>query len=166
MSAWFDEYGCDVVTEGLVVGAVPRDADDVAVLRGLGVTRVVSLVAVSEYEDGELETVAVAYEEAGIVATGVPSVDFAPLSATTIEAASGSVADGLQDGATVYLHCRAGWQRSVVTAAATLCRRTGCSPTWALGLVRERRPQACPLPHQVEDLGRWWTARGGAEAPR
>lgn len=162
MSAWFDEYGCDVVTEGLVVGAVPRDADDVAVLHRLGVSRVVSLVASSEYDDGELETVGAAYEGAGISVVRVPSADFGGLSAETLETASGRVLADLGDGATVYLHCRAGWQRSVVAAAATLCRRTGASPERALELVQARRPRACPLPHQVEDLERWWTARDDA----
>lgn len=161
MSAWFRQYGCDVVDDGLVVGAVPRDDEDVAVLVGLGVTRVVCLVADAEYEDGERETVGAAYAAAGITEQRVPSQDFGGLSPATLERSSGLVADALADGATVYLHCRAGWQRSAVTAAATLSRRTGEMPKGTLARVLEGRRHACPLPFQVADLEHWWAGRTG-----
>lgn len=159
MSAWFEQYGCDVVEDGLVVGAVPRDADDVAALVGLGVTRVVCLVADPEYGEGERAAVAVAYAAAGIAESRVPSEDFGGLSPATLERSSGLVVAAREGGATVYLHCRAGWQRSAVTAAAALSRRTGEAPARTLERVRARRPDACPLPHQVEDLERWWGGR-------
>lgn len=165
VSAWFRQYGCDVVEKGLVIGAVPRDAEDVATLVGLGVTRVVCLVADGEYATGERAAVAEAYAAAGIAESRVPSQDFGALGPATLERSSGLVAAALRDGETLYLHCRAGWQRSAVTAAAALSRRTGVPPERTLEQVRARRPDACPLPHQVEDLERWWTARdgGGAE---
>ncbi|CAB4953109.1 unannotated protein [freshwater metagenome] len=161
MSAWFDAYGCDPVREGLVVGAVPRDADDVAVLRSLGVTRVVCLVADEEYGSGDRRAVEAAYDAAGIAEDRVPSEDFGRLPAATLEASSALVADALAAGGTVYLHCRAGWQRSVVTAAAVVGRTTGEAPAEALAVVRSARRDACPLPHQVEDLEAWWAGRSG-----
>lgn len=161
MSAWFDDYGCDVVREGLVVGAVPRDADDVATLTALGVTRVVCLVADAEYGPGEREAVQAAYAAAGIAESRVPSDDFGGLPAATLEASSGRTARALDDGETVYLHCRAGWQRSVITAAATLSRISGDAPGASLALVRGARREACPLPHQVQDLEAWWAGREG-----
>lgn len=165
MSAWFQQYGCDVVEDGLVVGAVPRDASDVAALVELGVRRVVCLVADPEYVDGERAAVGLAYAAAGIAESRVPSEDFGGLSAATLERSSGLVAAALDGGTTVYLHCRAGWQRSVVTAAAALSRRSGEPPGRTLERVRARRPAACPLPHQVEDLERWWAERGGGAGP-
>lgn len=159
VSGWFERYGCDVVADGLVVGSVPRDADDVARLSALGVSRVVSLVADVEYGDGERAAVVGAYGSAGIAELRVPSEDFGSLSAATLEAASDGVLAARAAGETVYLHCRAGWQRSVVSAAASLARATGDGPDAALATVLERRPDACPLPHQVDDLHRWWVDR-------
>lgn len=161
VSRWFERYGCDVVADGLVVGAIPRDADDVRALEALGVGRVVSLVADAEYEEGQREAVTAAYAAARIEETRVPSADFGSLSAATLEAASDAVLAAHREGRGVYLHCRAGWQRSVVSAAATLARSTGDGPAAALAVVLERRPDACPLPHQVDDLHRWWAGRDG-----
>ena len=79
MSRWFQDYGCDVVRDGLVVGAVPRDADDVARLRALGVTRVVCLVADEEYGPDDRAAVEAAYGAAGIAEARVPSADFGRL---------------------------------------------------------------------------------------
>lgn len=159
MSRWFRQYGCDVVLDGLVVGAVPRDDEDVAVLRALGVTRVVCLVEDAEYDAGEREVVLRAYAEAGISESRAGSRDFGGLEAPTLERSSGLVVAALDEGATVYLHCRAGRQRSVVTAAAALSRRTGEAPARTLARVRSARPDACPLDHQVDDLERWWATR-------
>lgn len=161
MSRWFDDYGCDVVRGGLVVGAVPRDAADVAVLVGLGVSRVVCLVADEEYGRGERRAVEAAYRAAGITESRVPSDDFGRLPAATLEASSALVAEALGSDGTVYLHCRAGWQRSAVTAAAALSRISGAEPAESLDLVRAARHEACPLPHQVADLEAWWAGRAG-----
>ncbi|WP_300010081.1 hypothetical protein [Pseudonocardia sp.] len=43
MSHWFDEYGRGEVAPGLITGAHPQDAADVARLRAEGVTHVVNL---------------------------------------------------------------------------------------------------------------------------
>jgi len=161
VSAWFEEYGCDVVRDGLAVGAVPRDADDVAALTALGVTRVVCLVADAEYGPGDREAVQAAYAAAGIAESRVPSEDFGRLPAATLEASTAVAAAALAAGDVVYVHCRAGWQRSVITAAATLSRISGAAPGASLDLVRGARREACPLPHQVQDLEAWWAGRQG-----
>jgi protein-tyrosine phosphatase len=161
VSRWFQDYGLDRVDGRLLVGAVPRDGDDVRVLAELGVSRVVCLVADAEYGPGERDAVAAAYAAPGIDEARVPSEDFGGLSPATLEASSGAAEAALASGATVYLHCRAGWQRSVVTAAATLARTTDDPPEATLGRVVEARRGACPLPHQVDDLSAWWAGRAG-----
>jgi hypothetical protein len=159
VSRWFEDYGFDVVRDGLVVGAVPRDADDVARLRALGATRVVCLVADEEYGPGDRAAVEDAYAAAGIAEARVPSADFGRLPPATLEASSAPVAAALEAGDALSQHSRAGWQRSVVTAAAALVRLTGAAPEEALAEVRRGRPDACPLPHQVEDLVAWAAGR-------
>ncbi|HEV2785706.1 MAG TPA: dual specificity protein phosphatase family protein, partial [Solirubrobacteraceae bacterium] len=62
-------------------------------------------------------------------------------------------------GERVYVHCRAGMQRSAVVAAAVVALHEGIEPREALELVRRRNPQADPLSHQRRDLWRWWDAR-------
>jgi len=59
------------------------------------------------------------------------------------------------------VHCRAGWQRSAAVAAAVVAVRDGLDIDEALAYVQARKPSADPLPHQREDLRRWWAARGG-----
>ena len=59
----------------------------------------------------------------------------------------------------MYLHCRAGWQRSATVAAAVIALREDLSLPQALAALRQRKPTAEPLPHQRADLLRWWRAR-------
>ena len=63
----------------------------------------------------------------------------------------------LADGERVYVHCRAGMQRSATVAAAIVALQEGVEPLEALRRVRERNPRANPLDHQRQDLLRWWT---------
>lgn len=159
MSRWFQQYGFDPVADGLLVGALPGDAEDVAVLATHGVTRVVSLVADGEYRDGAHAVVLAAYDARGISETRAPSEDYGHLLPPQLERVSGLTATAIGERSVVYLHCRAGWQRSVVAAAATLSRAEARDPLDALRAVMARRRGADPLPHQISDLLRWWSSR-------
>lgn len=159
MSDWFERYWFAEVADGLLTGAQPLDAEDAAWLREAGVTAVYSLCAEDEYADGELEGAIGALQAAGMWLGGVPTIDFGNLLPGALERASEEVAELLDEGQRVYLHCRAGLQRSAVVAAAVLARRDGLEPADALRAIRRRKRDAEPLPHQVEDLERWWEAR-------
>jgi atypical dual specificity phosphatase len=159
MSDWFERYWFAEVADGLLTGAQPLDAEDAARLREAGVTAVYSLCSEDEYADGELEAAIEALRAAGLTLGGVPTKDFGNLLPGLLERASEDVAELLDEGQCVYVHCRAGWQRSTVVAAAVLARRDGTSPAEALRAIRRRKRDAEPLPHQVEDLERWWAAR-------
>jgi predicted protein tyrosine phosphatase len=71
----------------------------------------------------------------------------------------------LEDGKRTYLHCRAGWQRAAAVAAGVVALREGTDVDKALAIVQERKPSADPLPHQREDLRRWWEERTAAAGP-
>jgi hypothetical protein len=48
-------------------------------------------------------------------------------------------------------------------AAGVVAARTGMDIDEAVDAVRRRKPSADPLPHQREDLRRWWEGRRGAD---
>lgn len=162
MSAWFREYGWGAVAPALFTGSYPQDAADVAALHAVGITTVVNLCRDEEYRPGARAAVAAAYAEAGIVEHRLSSVDYGGLAPELLERGAATAAAALDAGHRVYVHCRAGWQRSATVAAATLVARDGIDATAALRTIRRRRPDARPLPHQVEDLLAWQAGRQGA----
>lgn len=159
MSRWFITYGLAEVAPNLLMGALPGDAADVRKLSGLGVTRVLNLVDDSEYERGSRSKVETALERAGIAEHRVSTADYGALDDGALDEATTTIGEWLDEGEVVYVHCRAGWQRSAAVAAATLALRQGIDIEQALRLVNDRKPTAVPLAHQRQDLHRWWSLR-------
>jgi protein-tyrosine phosphatase len=118
-----------------------------------------------EYPEGDREAVVAALSEAGIEEQRVELIDFGGLPPEALERAVAAVMSSLEDGKRTYLHCRAGWQRSAAVAAGVVALREGIDVDEALALVKERKPSSDPLPHQREDLRRWWEARAEAARP-
>jgi atypical dual specificity phosphatase len=159
MSQWFRTYGFGDVHDGLIVGAVPLDASDVRLIATLGVTRVLNLVQDTEYPPEAREEVTRALAQEGIIEERRSSEDFGSLSPRLLGDATQLVNAWLDQGELVYLHCRAGWQRSATVAGAVLATRLGVEPDEALRQIQARKPTARPLPHQRDDLLAWWDAR-------
>ena len=164
MSEWFEQYGRAEVADGLVTGSLPADAQDVAALARDGVTWVLNLCEDREYDEGERAAVEAALRDAGIRERRVELVDYGSLMPGAIELAATAVAGWLDEGERVYLHCRAGWQRSATIAAAALALRNGIEPDEALAQIKRRKPSSEPLPHQLQDLRRWWRLRSARSA--
>lgn len=160
MSRWFRTYGFAEVLDDLLVGAYPLDQDDVDTLAHLGTRRVLNLTEDDEYRPGDRQTVDRAFAAAGIFEHRLHLTDYGSLPADRIEAAVLQIGRWLDDGERTYLHCRAGWQRSAAIAAGVVAIRTGVEIDEALAAVRDRKPSADPLPHQQDDLRRWWAERG------
>jgi len=159
VSSWFEHFGFAVVGDDLVMGAYPQDAEDVAAIAETGVTRIFNLVQDVEYEPGARDACVTALAESGIEERRVALVDFGSLTTEQIEGAALAVLAWLEQGERVYVHCRAGWQRSATVVAAIVTLREGVDPWVALDILRERKPTANPLSHQREDLFRWWERR-------
>ena len=159
MSNWFRTYGLSDVYDGLIVGAMPLDASDVQMLRSIGVNRVLNLVEDVEYQAGSRPEVQRTLDESGILERRLSTEDYGGLSPELLDAAVAAVNVWLDEGQTVYLHCRAGWQRSPTVAAAVLAIRERIDPNTALRLIQARKPSAEPLPHQLADLASWWQTR-------
>jgi atypical dual specificity phosphatase len=159
MSEWFTRYGRAWVAPRLAVGAVPLDAHDIEQLAHEGIDRVLNLVQDAEYPDMARLEVEIALEVHGIEEVRVGVIDFGNLASMALESAVICVLSWLEQDHTVYLHCRAGWQRSATVAAAVVVRRHGIDPEAALDLIRQRKPTADPLAHQRQDLRGWWLTR-------
>lgn len=159
MSDWFERFGFADVGGDLLVGAYPQDSADVAALRDAGVTRVFNLVQDSEYDLGARDSCVNALAAAGIEERRIELIDYGRLPPPQIEDAVRVALRWLGEGERVYIHCRAGWQRSATVAAAIVALREGVDPVGALELVRQRKPTARPLAHQREDLFDWWAGR-------
>lgn len=162
VSDWFRAYGFADVHDDLLVGAYPLDATDVALLQTLGIQRVLNLVEDEEYEAGQRAVVAQALEEAGIVEERLSLPDFGHLPPDALEAAVQKVVGWLKEGQRIYVHCRAGWQRSPAVAAGVVAVYDGLDIEAGLARVRSRKPSADPLEHQHEDLVSWWRSRSFA----
>jgi protein-tyrosine phosphatase len=164
VSRWFQSYGFADVFDDLLVGAYPLDEDDVEALARLRVRRVLNLTEDDEYRPGDRPAVERALEAAGIEEQRLRLTDYGGLPPEALEAAVQEVNTWLDQGARTYVHCRAGWQRSAAVAAGVVAVRAGLDIDEALAKVRERKPSADPLPHQREDLRRWWEARRPQES--
>ena len=159
MSEWFSRFGFAQVADGLLSGAYPLDADDVERLAAERVAVAYNLCEEAEYEPGQREAVKEALTEAGIQERRLPIADYGRLSGESLDRAVDEVMTELEEGRRVYLHCRAGWQRSAAVAAAVIARREGIGLDRALAVLRERKPTSEPLPHQRADLITWWLGR-------
>ena len=159
MSDWFERFGYAEVADGLLTGAYPLDAEDVGVLAQEGVSCVFNLCEDQEYAEGERDDVEAALAAAGITERRLGCVDYGNLLPGALEEATNAVLEWLEAGERVYLHCRAGWQRSAAVAAGVVARREGLDLDEALFTIRRRKPTAEPLDHQREDLRRWWRMR-------
>jgi protein-tyrosine phosphatase len=160
MSEWFERFGFGRVGDGLLTGAYPLDAADVAALVAAGVDEVYNLCEDVEYGESGRADVQAALASAGISERRLSLVDYGGLPAPALERATTEVCAALAAGQRVYLHCRAGWQRSAAVAAGVIALREGISIGSALDRLRERRPAAEPLAHQTADLLAWWKGRG------
>jgi atypical dual specificity phosphatase len=160
MSNWFRAYGFADVDDDLLVGAYPLDGEDIRMLTQMHVERVLNLVEDEEYEPHERERIVALYAAAGIEEERMRLVDFGRIPPDLLEAAVQKVRGWLDDGQRVYVHCRAGWQRSPAVAAGVVAVRDGIGIEQALEQVHRRKPSAEPLPHQREDVLRWWEERG------
>jgi protein-tyrosine phosphatase len=162
VSLWFRSYGFADVHPDLLIGAYPLDDEDVAMIAHLGVDRILNLVQDSEYREGDRAVVEAALERAGIEEQRLDLTDYGGLPSTEIEEAVTRVLEWLEAGHRVYLHCRAGWQRSADIAAGVVAIREGLGIEEALAVVQARKPSADPLAHQREDLLWWWRERNEA----
>lgn len=133
---------CDPVADRLIVGSYPQSVEDLEFLSSqYGVTAVLSLQS-----DDDLRAVAQAADalwmagmQRGIAMVRVPILDFVREDLLThLEDAVDTLADLMNTGNTVYLHCTAGLNRSPTVAIAYLARHQNLGLDAASKQVRTR----------------------------
>lgn len=94
----------------------------------------------------------------------LPTVDDAPPTLDQLRQASEFIADEVQRGGAVYVHCRAGVGRAATTAAAYLVS-AGLTVEEAWARIRQVRPFVRPKPLQIEQVARFAAQRQGQPHP-
>jgi protein-tyrosine phosphatase len=115
------------------------------------VTAVVNLCEDREYWEGEHAVVAAGYIQAGIV-----EHRFSVPDGSTVPAAVLDRAVAVATGATLYVHCRGGRERSATVCTAILSRIAGVDVSEALRRAQAANPVFRPLPGQLLGLEAWW----------
>lgn len=146
------------VAERIYAGRAPLSGRDVEQLRQLGVTDVVDLREPGEWNaQGRLGNQAIqAAEILGIRRTWLPVAD--------LGAPEPPVFDGVRElvravradpSRTLYIHCRAGIERTATVLAAATASLDGVGFTAALEQLRLGRPAFNPLSNQRSGAKRW-----------
>jgi ADP-ribosylglycohydrolase len=154
-------FTCDEIAPGVFAGRAPIFRRDVWKLRALGITHVLDLREDHEWDGPgrrgssaveELDRLGVARFQVAIKDMGTPSPRHLDQGVAFMDA-------GLHVGGKVYVHCRAGVQRTGAIAAAWYARREGCSIDEAITRLRERRPDFEPMVFQVAAARTWLAKR-------
>ena len=139
------------LSDTLLGGPMPYTERHVRALSDEGVTAVINLCEDREYWDGERDLMDAQYGQAGIVEHRLAVTDGATVPDEVLDQAVTVAATG----ATVYVHCRGGRERSATVCAAIVARSERLSAAEAIERAMAANPVFKPLPWQIEGLERW-----------
>ena len=126
---WYDR-----ITGHIILGALPRKA----MLEELCKTEKVSIMinTVREWKGLPKQ-----YAQLGLEQHYVPMIDFVPPSLGDIESCVNKMAECIDAGKTVYVHCKAGRGRSATVVICYLIKHKGMGPSEANEFLISKRPQ-------------------------
>lgn len=145
------------VAPNVYAGRAPLFRDEVQNLRTLGVTHILDLreeiewTTPSQFGRSALAEI----ERYGLARLSVPVGDAHPPTAADLDRGLDFIETALHLGGTVYVHCRAGRERTAAVVACWHARRRGCSAREALAELRSRRPLFNPLSTQLAAAENW-----------
>lgn len=151
----------DEIAPGVHAGRAPIFRRDIWRLRARGITHILDLREDLEWDGPgrrggsaivEIETLGLSRLCVAIRDMGTPSVRHLDEAVAYLDAA-------LHLGGSVYVHCRAGVQRTGAIAAAWFARQQRCSIDEAVERLRERRPDFEPMVFQVAAARDWLIQR-------
>jgi atypical dual specificity phosphatase len=145
------------VGSGVYAGRAPLFRDEVRNLQALGVTHVLDLREEDEWRGpGQLGKAAIAeLGRLGLVRLAIPVGDAHPPAATDLDRSLDFIETALHLGGTIYVHCRAGRERTAAVVTCWHARARGCSAREALAELQARRPLFRPLSTQLRAVETW-----------
>jgi rhodanese-related sulfurtransferase len=150
-------FSWDEVAPGVHAGRAPIFRRDVWRLRARGITHILDLRETLEWDEpgrrggsaiAEIDVVGLNRLQVAIRDMGTPSAAHLDESVAYLDAA-------LHLGGQVYVHCRAGVQRTAAIAASWYARQQRCSVNEAIEQLRVRRPDFEPLVYQLRAAQSW-----------
>jgi protein-tyrosine phosphatase len=95
-------------------------------------------------------------DRCGMHRLSLPVVDTGPPAPYELEAACQFLEAALKDeGSRIYVHCRAGMERTAAILIAFYARHYGVGYDEALATLKARRPIFAPLPGQERAVRQW-----------
>lgn len=147
---------CNWIDHGLLAGRNPLTALDVEWLLARGVTHVLDLREPWEWALPRFGQEALDALAGRVLRRHIPVVDMGPPTPDQFDEAVAFLEETLQDPANVvYVHCRAGAERTAAILVAFHAHRHGLGYDAALQELRRRRPLLNPLPVQEAATRRW-----------
>ena len=150
-------FSWDEIAPGVHAGRAPIFRRDVWRLRARGVTHILDLRETLEWDEpgrrggsaiAEIDVLGMSRLQVAIRDMGTPRPDHLDEAVAYMDAA-------LHLGGSVYVHCRAGVQRTGAIAAAWYARQQRCSIDEAVTRLRDRRPDFEPMVFQVAAARDW-----------
>jgi ADP-ribosyl-[dinitrogen reductase] hydrolase len=151
----------DQLHDQMFAGRNPLTARDVGVLRSLGVTHIVDLREPREWSTPKFGADALeAIDSCGINRVNLVVHDMGAPDHQTINTACDWIERALRDdNAKVYIHWRAGMERTAAILIAHHVRKHGGSYEEALETLRGARSILNPLPNQESSVRNWMKTR-------
>jgi len=130
---------------------------DVETLADQGITHILDLREPDEWALPRIGAEAVeAIERNGLHRLNVPVTDMGAPTPQSLDIACRFLEEAVKDETSlVYIHCRAGIERTGAVLVAYYARRHGVSYGAALDQLRKGRPCLAPMPHQERAVRQW-----------
>ena len=150
-------FNADWVTPRIMAGRNPLSARDVAWMASQGITHILDLREAREWKPPKFGYLAVeAVQKLGLQRLHLEVWDMHAPKPQTFDAACRFIEEALlQPEAKVYVHCRAGMERTAAVLIAYYAKAQGVSYEEALHKLKKGRPILAPLPIQEQAARRW-----------
>ena len=150
-------FNADWVTPRIMAGRNPLSAHDVAWMQKQGITHILDLREAREWKPPKFGHIALeAIEQCGIQRLHLEVWDMNAPRPETFNAACQFIEEALlQPEGKVYVHCRAGMERTAAILIAYYAKAHAVSYDEALEALRRGRPILAPLPAQEQAVRRW-----------
>jgi ADP-ribosylglycohydrolase/protein-tyrosine phosphatase len=154
-------FNYDWVTDQIMAGRNSLTCRDVEILSALGITHILDLREPQEWASPKFGADAVEeIERCGLQRLNLTVRDMREPTVEALDTACQFLDDALKkEENRVYVHCRAGMERTAAILIAYYARHHGVSYDEALSRLREGRPIFAPLPDQEQAVRQWLKTR-------